>query len=137
MEGSLKAEAKPKQHMRGIVMMIAAFGMFSLLDAAANSLLPELNPPTVIFLRYLIGLVLTLSWVAVLREAGLFRSLHPPERNSFAARCCSPRQPSTSRRCNTCSSHKRQPSCSPIPCGCARFRISSSMNGWVQGGGRP
>lgn len=78
MKGSLEAPGQPKQHhMRGILMMIAAFGMFSMLDAAAKTLLPELHPPTVIFLRYLIGLVLTLGWLALWGDASLFRSLHP------------------------------------------------------------
>ena len=63
--------------MRGIAMMIGAFGMFSLLDASAKSLLPKLNPPTLVFLRYLIGLIFALGWIAVFGESGFFRSRHP------------------------------------------------------------
>jgi drug/metabolite transporter (DMT)-like permease len=48
------------QHVRGILMMTGAFGLFSLLDASAKYLLPELNPPTIVFLRYLLGLLFAL-----------------------------------------------------------------------------
>jgi drug/metabolite transporter (DMT)-like permease len=65
------------QHLRGILMMIAAFGSFSLLDASAKYLLPALNPPTIVFLRYLLGLVFAALWVALAREPKLLISVHP------------------------------------------------------------
>jgi drug/metabolite transporter (DMT)-like permease len=78
MEASLKAQAEARQqHVRGIVMMIAAYGMFSLLDASAKYLLPQLNPPTIVFLRYLIGLIFALGWMLLARDLALFRSVHP------------------------------------------------------------
>jgi drug/metabolite transporter (DMT)-like permease len=78
MEASLKAQALTRrQQVRGIAMIVAAFGMFSLLDAAAKSLLPALNPPTIVFLRYAIGLIFALGWIACIGDAGLFRSSHP------------------------------------------------------------
>jgi len=78
MEGSYKPQTPARQqHRRGIAMMIAAFGMFSLLDASAKSLLPEINPQSLVFLRYLIGLVFALGWMAYIGDAGLFRSSHP------------------------------------------------------------
>jgi drug/metabolite transporter (DMT)-like permease len=58
-------------------MMIAAFGLFSLLDASAKYLLPSLNPPTIVFLRYLLGLVFAALWVALARQPKLLRSEHP------------------------------------------------------------
>jgi drug/metabolite transporter (DMT)-like permease len=64
-------------HLRGISMMIAAFGLFSLLDASAKYLLPALNPSTIVFLRYFLGLVFAALWVALAGEPQLLRSVHP------------------------------------------------------------
>jgi drug/metabolite transporter (DMT)-like permease len=66
-----------RQHLTGIVLMIGAFGTFSLLDASAKYLLSGLNPPTIVFLRYLIGLALALAFILSRGEAQLFRSEHP------------------------------------------------------------
>ena len=52
--------ARDSQHLSGILLMIAAYGMFSLLDASAKYLLGQLNPPTIVFMRYVIGLALAL-----------------------------------------------------------------------------
>jgi drug/metabolite transporter (DMT)-like permease len=65
------------QHVRGILMMTGAFGLFSLLDASAKYLLPELNPPTIVFLRYLLGLLFALGWILQASDASMFRSVHP------------------------------------------------------------
>lgn len=69
--------APERQHLRGIVLMIGAYAMFSLLDASAKYLLPQLNPPTIVFMRYLTGLVFALLWIASRRELALFHSEHP------------------------------------------------------------
>ena len=69
--------ARDSEHLRGIVLMIGAYAMFSLLDASAKYLLPQLNPPTIVFMRYVIGLLLALLWIASRREPQLFRSEHP------------------------------------------------------------
>ena len=69
--------ARDSQHLSGIMLMIGAYAMFSLLDASAKYLLGQLNPPTIVFMRYVIGLGLALLWIASRREAGLFRSEHP------------------------------------------------------------
>jgi drug/metabolite transporter (DMT)-like permease len=66
-----------QQQMRGILLMIAAFAMFSLLDASAKFLLPHLNAATIVFLRYLIGLALALGWILASGDRELFRSVHP------------------------------------------------------------
>ncbi|HYM98506.1 MAG TPA: DMT family transporter, partial [Aestuariivirgaceae bacterium] len=65
------------RHLRGILMMIGAFALFSVLDACAKFLLPELNPPTLVFMRYLVGLVFALAWILLAGDVGLFRSVHP------------------------------------------------------------
>jgi drug/metabolite transporter (DMT)-like permease len=65
------------RHLRGILMMIGAFALFSVLDACAKFLLSELNPPTLVFMRYLVGLVFALAWILLAGDAGLFRSVHP------------------------------------------------------------
>lgn len=72
----MPADAK-SQHARGIVLMIGAVVFFSLLDASAKSLLPGLNPATVVFMRYLLGLGFALAWIMMARETALFRSVHP------------------------------------------------------------
>jgi drug/metabolite transporter (DMT)-like permease len=72
----MSEEAK-SPHARGILLMIAAVVFFSLLDASAKYLLPELNPPTVVFLRYLFGLGFALAWMIFANEIALFRSVHP------------------------------------------------------------
>ena len=78
MEAPLKAQAQTRwPHLRAVAMMVAAFGMFSLLDASAKSLLPALNPTTVVLMRYVIGLAFALGWIAITGDAGLFRSRHP------------------------------------------------------------
>jgi drug/metabolite transporter (DMT)-like permease len=70
------SEAKPQQ-TRGILLMIAAFALFSFLDASAKFLLAELNAATIVFLRYLVGLAFALGWILASGDLGLFRSVHP------------------------------------------------------------
>jgi drug/metabolite transporter (DMT)-like permease len=65
------------QYARGILMMIGAFAFFSLLDASAKTLLFELNPPTIVFMRYFMGLIVTLAWLMMAGETSAFRSVHP------------------------------------------------------------
>ncbi|HEY7750626.1 MAG TPA: DMT family transporter [Aestuariivirgaceae bacterium] len=62
---------------RGILLMIAAYAFFSLLDASAKSLLPYLSPPTLVFLRYFIGLLFAMGGVLMARDLELFRSASP------------------------------------------------------------
>jgi TRAP-type C4-dicarboxylate transport system permease small subunit len=46
--------ARDSQHLSGIMLMIGAYAMFSLLDASAKFLLGQLNPATIVFMRYVI-----------------------------------------------------------------------------------
>ena len=66
-----------RHHARGILMMIGAFAFFSLLDASAKSLLSQLNPPTIVFMRYFTGLVFALAWAAMAGQSKVFHSGHP------------------------------------------------------------
>jgi drug/metabolite transporter (DMT)-like permease len=71
------AKSLISQHARGILMMVGAFAFFSLLDASAKSVLAELNPPTIVFMRYFMGLVFAVAWAALLGQPQVFRSVHP------------------------------------------------------------
>lgn len=71
------AAGRKNQYARGILMMMGALAVFSLLNASAKSLLLELNPQTVVFMRYLMGLIVTLAWLIVAGEVRAFRSAHP------------------------------------------------------------